>query len=288
MKSLAIALSVFAAVTLAYGTHFQNSAFKKGKRNEIKGAISLKNLKRLATDKSWWAGFSFIAVAVLLQVTSLTMAPLIVVQPIGAIALVISALLNARHLRQRITKSSWLAMGLCTFGIGTFVVQAATVAKDVPLNDASLVVILGLLIGILACLAVSFFTFARRAKALAYIIGAGVLYGFVASLMKVVVQRITQGQFEWLTVLCALSTLGALSLGGWFVQSAYAAGPPDLVIAGLTVIDPIVGVSIGIIVLGEAQQADLFTMVCFSLSGVVAILGVWLLSKVHPELAKKA
>ncbi len=288
LKSLAIAISVLAAITLAYGAHFQNSAFKKGKKHEIKGAINLKSLKRLATDKAWWGGFSFIGVAVVLQVISLTMAPLIVVQPIGAIALVISALLNARKSKKSITKNSWLAMGLCTFGIGAFVIQAANVANDVPLNDASLLIVLGLLITILAILAVSFFTFARRAKALAYIIGAGVLYGFVASLMKVVVQRIIQGQFEWLTVLCAVSTIGALALGGWFVQSAYAAGPPDLVIAGLTVIDPMVGVSIGIVVLGEAQQADLFTMVCFSLSGVVAVLGVWLLSKVHPELAKKA
>jgi hypothetical protein len=140
----------------------------------------------------------------------------------------------------------------------------------------------------LAILGVAFFTFARRAKALAYIVGAGVLYGFVASLMKVVVQRIIQGDFEWLTVLCLVATVGAVILGGWFVQNAYASGPPDLVIAGLTVIDPMVGVLIGIIVLGEAQQADPFTVITFSLSAVVAILGVWMLSKVHPELAKKA
>ena len=33
--------------------------------------------------------------------------------------------------------------------------------------------------------------------------------------------------------------------GSWFVQNAYSGGPPDLVIAGLTVIDPIVGIAIG-------------------------------------------
>jgi hypothetical protein len=49
-----------------------------------------------------------------------------------------------------------------------------------------------------------------------------------------------------------------------------------------------VGVAIGIIVLGEAQKADFITMFFFGLSAVIAILGVWLLSKVHPELAKKA
>lgn len=288
MKLLAIFISVLAAITLAYGAHFQNAAFDKGKKHGISGSLSLKNLKKLVTEKRWLGGFSFIAVAAVLQVIALSLAPLIVVQPVGAIALVITALLNARHSKTPITKNSWIAIALSTFGIGTFVVFAAGVAENVELNDASLLTVLGLLIAILVILAVSFFTFARKAKALAYIIGAGVLYGFVASLMKVVVQRIIQGDFEWLTVLCVVATIGAVVLGGWFVQSAYASGPPDLVVAGLTVIDPMVGVAIGIVVLGEAQKADVFTMFFFGLSGVVAILGVWLLSKVHPELSKKA
>lgn len=288
MKLVAIFVAVLAAVTLAYGANFQNSAFDKGEKNGIKGSLSFKNLKTLLTKKRWLGGFTFIAAASVLQVLALTMAPLIVVQPVGAIALVITALLNARSSKTHINKNSWIAMAVCTFGIGTFVIMAAGVAKDVELTDASLLVVLGLLISMLVILGVSFFTFARKAKALAYIIGAGVLYGFVASLMKVVVQRIIQGDFEWLTVLCGIATIVAVVLGGWFVQSAYASGPPDLVIAGLTVIDPMVGVAIGIIVLGEAQQADLFTMICFALSGVVAVTGVWLLSKVHPELAKKA
>jgi hypothetical protein len=82
--------------------------------------------------------------------------------------------------------------------------------------------------------------------------------------------------------------LAAVALGGWFVQNAYAKGPPDLVIAGLTVIDPMVAVTIAIIVLGEAQQSNFFTSLGFAIAGFVAVSGVWLLSKVHPELANKA
>jgi hypothetical protein len=288
VKVLAIIIAVAAAITLAYGAYFQNAAFDKGKKHGISGSLSFKNLKKLLTEKRWLGGFSFLALAAVLQVTALSLAPLIVVQPVGAIALVITALLNAKYAKIPITRNSWFAIALCTFGIGTFVIFAAGVAENVELNDASLLTVLGLLIGIVIILGVSFFTFARKAKALAYIVGAGVLYGFVASLMKVVVQRIIQGDFEWLTVLCIVATIGAVLLGGWFVQSAYASGPPDLVVAGLTVIDPMVGVFIGIVVLGEAQKADLFTMFFFGLSAVVAILGVWLLSRVHPETSKKA
>jgi hypothetical protein len=117
--------------------------------------------------------------------------------------------------------------------------------------------------------------------------GAGVLYGFVATLAKVVIQRIYQQQFELLTILCLVALIGAVTLGGWFVQNAYSSGPPDLVIAGLTVIDPLVAVSIGIVILGEARSANFLTILGWLVSAVVAVIGVYLLSKVHPELATK-
>jgi hypothetical protein len=132
---------------------------------------------------------------------------------------------------------------------------------------------------------VLFFTSGRSAKPLTYIIGAGVLYGFVATLAKVVIQRLYQMQFDWLTILCLLALVAAVILGGWFVQNAYASGPPDLVIAGLTVIDPLVAVSVAIAILGEAEAATPLTAIGFALSGAIAVAGVVLLSKVHPELA---
>jgi hypothetical protein len=57
-----------------------------------------------------------------------------------------------------------------------------------------------------------------------------------------------------------------------------------LVIAGLTVIDPLVAVFVGIFVLGEAQAANGWVVAGFGLSGLGAVAGVYLLSKVHPEI----
>jgi hypothetical protein len=47
-----------------------------------------------------------------------------------------------------------------------------------------------------------------------------------------------------------------------------------------------VGIAIG--VLGEAQQASVGSIAAFSLSGAVAVSGVYLLSRVHPELRRKS
>jgi hypothetical protein len=226
-------------------------------------------------------------VAIVFQLAALGLAPIIVVQPIGAIALVITSLVNARVTKTKLSKATIVAVALCTGGIGAFVAMASGVAKEIKLTDDRLREVLFVLVAILAVFGVLFIFFARRINALTYILGAGVLYGFVATLAKVVIQRIYQGDFEWLTLLCLIGLIAAVALGGWFVQNAYASGPPDLVIAGLTVIDPLVAVSIGIVILGEAQQADLSAMLGFGLSAIVAVAGVYLLSKVHPELRKR-
>lgn len=289
MRALAILLAVLAAVALAFGAQFQNSAVVAGKKNKNKktGSLSFKQLVTLLTKPQWLSGTAFMGLGIALQLASLSLAPLIVVQPVGAIALVITSVLHSRSSKQKINRPTMIAISLCTLGIAAFVAMATGVAKETELNDDRLREVLGVLVGILVIFGVLFITLGKRVKALTYIVGAGVLYGFVATLAKVVIQRAYQAQFEWLTVLCLAALLGAVSLGGWFVQNAYSSGPPDLVIAGLTVIDPLVAVSIGIVILGEAKQANFWTILGFVLSAIVAVIGVYLLSKVHPELAPK-
>ena len=294
LKALAILLAALAAVAMSFGAQFQNDAVveKHATQEPGRGSLNLKQVLSLLYRPRWLSGLGMMIIGVVLQLVALSMAPLIVVQPIGAIALIITPLLNAKINKTKLDSRTWFAIGLTTFGIGAFVGQATGVAKESKLTDANLLQVLGTLIAILVALGVWFVVSGKRAKALTFVLGAGVLYGFVATLAKVVIQRVYQGEFEWLTILCLVALIGAVLLGGWFVQNAYASGPPDLVIAGLTVIDPIVAVSIGIVILGEAKQAGLQTIVGFSIAAAIAVVGVFRLAKVHPELihrpAKKA
>lgn len=290
LRLLAILLAILAAVALAFGAQFQNQAVSSGrtKTPKTRGSLSLRELGGLLARPRWISGLGLMGLGMLLQLAALTLAPLIVVQPIGAIALVITSLLNARHTKTKLNKGTIVAIGLSMFGVGGFVLTASQVASQVELTDGNLLRVLEILVVILVLFGVAFFTFGRKAKALTFIVGAGVLYGFVATLAKVVIQRLYQMDYDFLTALALASMIGAVLLGGWFVQNAYASGPPDLVIAGLTVIDPMVAVAIAIVVLGEANDADIFSSTIFAVSGLVAITGVWLLSKVHPELRPKA
>jgi hypothetical protein len=289
LRFLAIALAVLAAVALAFGAQFQNQAVSTSREKHVqpKVSLSLKELAKLLVRPRWVSGTGLMFLGMLLQLGALSLAPLIVVQPIGAIALVITSLLNARYTKTKLNRATILAIGLSTFGVGGFVVTASQVAAQVELTDENLLRVLLLFVIILVAFAVLFFAFGKKAKALTFILGAGVLYGFVATLAKVTIQRLYQMDYDFLTFIAVVSMLGAILLGGWFVQNAYASGPPDLVIAGLTVVDPIVAIAIAIGILGEAKQATLGSGALFSGFGLLAIFGVYLLSKVHPELRRQ-
>ena len=286
LQGLGIPVALVGAVFLALGAQFQHRGV--GKVEERLGGsmsgLSMKQLRALIARPSWLLGALLLGLAVILQLISLYLAPLIVVQPLGAVALVITALVNARVTGVKLDRLTIRAIALCVGGVAIFVTIAAFVAREEEISDGQLITVLAILLTVLVVAGLLFMVLRKRLKAIVYIVAAGVLYGFVATLAKVVINRIVTGNFEWLTLTCVIALLAATVLGAYFVQSAYASGPPDLVIAGLTVIDPLVAVGIGIVVLGEASGAPWFAIVAFIIAGVVAIYGVFELAKHHPQI----
>ncbi len=284
---LGIPVALTGAVFLALGAQFQHRGVGKveAATGEIDPApgLSVKQVLMLLGRPSWVLGTMMLGLAVLLQLTSLFLAPIIVVQPLGAIALVITAILNARVSNVNLDFRSILAIFFCVAGVGLFVTVAAFTAESRPISTAQLAVILAMLGVVTMGFSLAFAFLRNRFKAIVYILGAGVLYGFVATLAKVVIDRAKTGDFEWLTVTCIAALLAAAVLGGYFVQNAYASGPPDLVIAGLTVVDPMIAVTIGIVVLQEAAGAPWFASILYLAAGALAVFGVFQLAKHHPQ-----
>lgn len=280
-----IVLALIGAVFLSLGAQFQHRGVVKVERNtQYAGSgLNVKQLMLLLARPSWVIGTLMLGFAVVLQLASLTQAPLMVVQPLGAVALVITAIVNARVSKVALNRKSIIAICMCVGGVGLFVTIAALTAVDKPVTDQDLITILVILAVVLVAFVIAFITLRNKFKALFYILGAGVLYGFVATLAKVIINRIQHQNFEWLTFLCLIALLTAAALGAYFVQNAYASGPPDLVIAGLTVVDPLVAVAIGIFVLDEASQAPLWAVIGFVVAGVIAIWGVFALARHHPQ-----
>ena len=267
---------------LALGAQFQHRgvvAVEEKHGSGHKAGLSIPQLWRLLRSPWWALGTLLLGLAILCQLTSLGSAPIIVVQPLGVVALVITSVVNARVTHTKLSRDAIRAISFCVVGIAIFVTVAAFVAQETLIQEKQLIIILIIMGVVVVLLGVAFGLLRKRFTAIFYILSAGVLYGFVATLAKVVINRLLNGNFEWLTVGCVVALIAAAALGAYFVQTAYSVGSPDLVIAGLTVVDPLVAVSIGIIVLGEAAGAPLWTVFVWIAAAAIAVYGVFQLAQ---------
>jgi drug/metabolite transporter (DMT)-like permease len=284
---LGIPLALAGAVFMSLGAQYQHRGVEKVERlsgSTGTSGLSVAQLKGLLTRPSWILGTLMLGLAIVCQLAALVKAPLIVVQPLGAIALVITTLLNARISGHSPTRQSITAIVCCVGGIFLFVFFAAIFATEQDITDRELFVILAILLVVIIILGACWLILRHRMRALFYVIGAGILYGFVATLAKVVIKRIEAGNFEWITAICVLALIAASAVGAYFVQTAYSSGPPDLVIAGLTVVDPLIAVLIGMVILGEASAAPPWVLVIFGVAGAIAVWGVIGLARYHPQV----
>lgn len=288
---LGIPLALAGAVFMSLGAQYQSRGVRKVERLVgVTGqrGLSLSHFLRLLRRPSWVVGTLLLGLAVVCQLSALAVAPLIVVQPLGAVSLVITTLLNAQMTGHMPTKKSITSIALCVGGIFLFVIVAALFATERPVADVELMTVLVILLVVGILLGGAWVLLRTRLNALFYITAAGMLYGFVATFAKIIILRIQNSDFGLITIVCVLALAAAAAVGGYFVQSAYSSGPPDLVIAGLTVIDPIVAVLIGALVLGEASHAPVWAVVVFVIAGATASVGVFLLAKHHPQVISES
>lgn len=282
-----VPVALIGAVFLSFGAQYQSRGLVKVEG--ITGAkassgLNWRHIRELLRRPSWVVGTSLLGLAVVFQLLSLTLSPLIVVQPLGVVAMVITAVLNAKMTGVKTNHATRISIGMSVTGVAIFVLIAAFTAQSVPVTQAKLIVLLILFAVMLAVFGILFLLFRHKSVALVYIVGAGAIYGFVATFAKAVIQRFEQGEVDLLTWLVVAALVIGTLLGMSFVQNAYSSGPPDLVVAGLTVIDPLVAVIIGIVVLEEVSQAPLWAVIGFIISGAVAITGVLGLAKYHPQV----
>lgn len=272
---LGIPIALVGAVFLALGTICQ------GRGVGAHGGRQT-SLRVLVRRPVWLAGTAMLGAAILLQLAALRFSPLMVVQPIGAAALVVTALATARSSRQLPGRRRAAGILLSVLGIAAFVAVAAGSAQDVQIDDRHLRTTLILLAFALAATLLVSARNRTRPSAILSTGVAGVLYGFVATLAKAVLGRIDQGNFAWLSVAGLAGLAAAVVIGARFVQKAHAGGSDELVVAGLTVVDPMTAVTLGIVVLGEADAAPPEAFAGFLLAGAAAIAGVWLVARSHP------
>jgi len=250
---LAIAIAVVAAGFYAQGARHQHRAVRamtSGRPGEELGWAGLRGLSR---DRVWLSGLLLLGAGTGLQVVALSLAPLTVVHPIGVLAIAFAAVLDARAARRPLDAVSITAIVGCSAGLGLFVLLAATTVSPMINDDAAADA--GRLVALLAvasaAMAVAGALRARRWPCLMWTAAAGTAFGFAAALTRIVAEQVVAHGVDGAPPIAVLGVAAAGLLGGWCLQQAHAGGPTSLVVAGLTVIDPLVAVGLGLAVLGE-------------------------------------
>ena len=233
---------------------------------------------RLLRTPRWVTGFGLVALGAGLHACALSMAPLVIVQPIGVLAIGLTTVLAARSAGARLTRGSGLAVAGCTLGVGGFVALAATGGPSPPVPasvapEACLIVLVLVAgaggIGLVA---------GGRIRCLSFAAAAGMSYGLVSVLVHTTAVRVEAGGLDSVHVVSVGGVAGALLVGGWFVQHAYAAGPPQVVVACQTVLDPMLAVGIGVGLLGEGGRLSLVTAAGLAVGTMLAVTGVIMLA----------
>lgn len=282
---LALALMVVSSFLFAGGATVQHLAVG-GTVDDGAQSMNLRQVLSLLSNPRWLAGIGLAAVGASIHIVALMLAPVTVVQPVGILAVPWSVLLAAKIHGFRPNRIIWGAVGLTIIGIVWFtLISASTAAPDTSLTFSG--VLLGSLVvfGVGAVLGLLGRGGHPAWRCLMWASGGSFYYGLSSALIKVISHELVTPEF-WTHPLIWVAA-GALVIcylgGGWMIQQAYASGPAEIVVGSMTTTDPIVAVGFGLVVLGEGVRVGLLDAFGMALAGAVAISGVLLLSRHHPD-----
>ncbi|TNC21316.1 DMT family protein [Amycolatopsis alkalitolerans] len=283
MTVLAVVLAALGACGYAAGAWLQHAAVHHTIGDH---GLRVRHQLELVRNTRWLAGLLALGSGAVLHACALGLAPLSVVQPVGVIALPMTVLLNfrqqGRHVRD-LGRGLVLAVAAVTGGVGTFVLLAAGSATSTPVAPADQLVATKLVGSGVLILAVLAGLTRSKVRCVLAATGGAVAYGYVSLMTRGLVQQLGTTDLLHLDLMPVLGIAAAMVVGGWLLQHGYASGPPDLVVACLTVIDPIVAVGLGIGLLGEADRIGTGTAVGEIVCALVACAGVFALARYRPD-----
>ncbi|GAA3341671.1 hypothetical protein GCM10020358_33900 [Amorphoplanes nipponensis] len=240
--------------------------------------------ERLAAAPRWWLIVGLNGGGALLHVGALAYGSLAVVQPLGALTLVLALPVGAAVAGRRVRGREWRGAVATVAGLVVLLAALGPAAPAPALGDVQvmlLVLVAAALIVGLAGRAYRAVPGPARLPGLRLAAAGGIAFAVSSALTQTVLVRIgTDGlaALEQPAVAGTALTLVALSAAGLLLSQAgyrYGLGGP---LATLTIVNPVAAAGIGVVLLGLGAGLTLPTMVAAAVAGVVAAAGVVLLA----------
>ncbi|WP_426623995.1 hypothetical protein ACPPVW_15630 [Leifsonia sp. McL0607] len=228
----------------------------------------------------WLLGLLLLGIAVSTNFIALALTPVSAVQSMSVVALAASAVFG----RGAMTRSGVFSVMLCIVGILGFI---AILAVQTPVGDlihdmrmqfafATSILAALTLLGLSAVI-FGWSTTAPGARFFGLIAGA-MVFGCVTTVFKTIVTLVqAHGLVPTMTEPSTLLGLGVVGAAGVvaniLLQRSHRYFPAPVVVAGLTIVDPLTAAVIGITVLGEASLEPL-PVIGLIVCGALACIGV--------------
>lgn len=202
-------------------------------------------------NKLWFGGIALMTAAFLLQAAALSVGSLAVVQPVLAGELPMTLLIAARLFHRRLGWREWAAVAAMAGGLAAALAAAAPTPGDPEASGLAWAIGLGTALGALAVTTLIGWRSSGAMRAAFFGTTAGGLFGVTAALMNTVTDRAQRG----VGPLFGSWQLYAMAVGGcaavFILQQAYAAGVLAAAQPGVTLVDPVVAVVLGVTLFHE-------------------------------------
>ncbi|MEV7082069.1 DMT family transporter [Streptomyces sp. NPDC093516] len=226
----------------------------------------------------WWAAVALNGAGGLLHVVALAYGPLSLVQPLGALTIVVALPMAALFVGRRAGATAWRGAIMATVGLaGLLSLVAASDAQS--LNAAERVAVALVTAGVVVALMIA----ARAAhrhpavRSMLLATASGIAFGMSSVFTKTVAVDWTGGVSA--ADLPSLAVIGVLATAGMLLsQASYKGAGLTAPLATLTVVNPVVAAAVGITMFGETFRYGTAGTVLALGCGVVAAGGLILLT----------
>ncbi|CAN5399545.1 DMT family transporter [soil metagenome] len=218
---------------------------------------------RLLKDTGWWMGSAVAAIGFILQAAALGFGSVLLVQALLVTALLFALPINARLTHRRVTRWEWTWAALLAASVAVIVIVGNPTEGHSRASLETWTLVIAVLGPLLVLCVVAAGMLSGPISAVLLAIVSGALWGLFAVLTKGVVDLLGHGIWR-LTRAPELYAWAAVGVAGTaWQQSSFRAGALTASLPTMTVTEPIVGSSLGVVVLGETLrpgEAGWFTL----------------------------
>jgi hypothetical protein len=264
-------LATLAAVLFAVGAVLQHEAA------DLSRTPTGLSLRLLVRRRRWMLGQAATMLGTASQVAALAVAPVAVVQPMLAAALVVALGLKALRNKQAPLRLELIGAALTTGGLAVFLLAAQPARGHLDAPPSSLEVIVAVVVSVALVAAATLLGHGAHG-ALACGSAAGIAAGIGAVLISIGIRSLQEG--GWVHALAGVAVWGAVVvavvavLGG---QQAYARGSLAWSLPALILLDPLAAIPTARLLLGERLEPG--HAVIWLPAAVVAAIGVIVLAR---------